>query len=172
MSEAFEPAAHAAVGKVRPDLEDDAADEAGVDRCASPRPCGRRPSRSSPTIDVASVVGELVRGRQLDGEPVLGLGHERVELDADLLELSRSALLRDEPDEVAHELVGVDGDLGEHLGLARRVDLGVAQERAQLGHLVHRGRDRGEVACHRADTVRFLRGLEERAGVHAVRDRH
>ncbi len=79
---------------------------------------------------------------------------------------------RDEPDEVAHELVGVDGDLGEHLGLARRVDLGVAQERAQLGHLVHRGRDRGEVACHRVDTVRFPRGLEERAGVHAVRDRH
>ncbi len=63
-------------------------------------------------------------------------------------------------------------ELLEHLALARRLDLRVAQERAQLGHVVHRAGERGEIGRDRVDAVRLLRGLEERARVHAVRDGH
>ena len=118
------------------------------------------------------VVGELVRGRELDREPVLRLRDERVELGADLGQLARAALLGDEPDEVADELVAVCRQLPEDVGLAGRLDLRVAQERAQLGHLVHRACERGEIGCDRVHAIGVLRGLEERAGVHAVRDRH
>ena len=111
VSEALEAAAHAAVGAVRPDLQDDPADEARVDACASPRPCGRRPSRSAATIDFASASESSYDGGELDGQPVLRLGDERVELRADLRQLAGAALLGDEPDEVAHELVAVGGEL-------------------------------------------------------------
>ena len=96
------------------------------------------------------------------------LRDERVELRADLRELARAALLRDEPDEVAHELVAVRRQLPEDVGLARRLDLRVAQERAQLGHLVHRAGERRKIGRDCVHAVGVLRGLEQRARVHAV----
>ena len=87
-------------------------------------------------------------------------------------QLACAALLRDEADEVAYELVGVGGELLEHLALPGRLDLRVAQERAQLGHLVHRAGERSEIGRDRVDPVGFLRRLEERARVHALRDGH
>ena len=66
----------------------------------------------------------------------------------------------------------VRGQLREHLGLACRVDLRVAEERAQLGHLVHRCRERAESAATASTRSGLLRRLEERAGVHALRDGH
>ena len=124
------------------------------------------------TIDVASSSESSYDGRELDGKSVLRLRDERVELGADLRNLARAALLRDEPDEVANELVAAFRQLAEDVGLAGRVDLRVAQERAQLGHLVHRACERGEIGCDRVDAVGVLRRLEERARVHAVRDCH
>ena len=124
------------------------------------------------TIDRGLVVGELVRGRELDRESVLRASDERLELTGDLGQLGRTPLLGDEPDEVADELVSVGGELLEHRGLPLRLDLGVAQERAELRHLVGRGRERVEVGRDRVHAVRLLRGLEERACVHALRDRH
>ena len=70
------------------------------------------------------------------------------------------------------ELVGLGRELSEHVGLARRLDLRVAEEGAQLRHLVHGSGDGGEVVRDRIDATGFLRGLEERAGVHALRDCH
>src|SRR5688572_5272827 len=171
VSQSLEPSANAAVGQVRPDPQDDPADEVGVDGA---RRLDLAAGRLLDLLDdrLRLRVGELVRGRELDREPVLRLGDERVELGADLLQLARSALLRDEADEVADELVGTGGDLLEHLGLARRLDLRIAEERAQLGNLVHGASDRGEVAGDRVHAARVLRGLEERAGVHALRDGH
>src|SRR5918995_6016288 len=171
VSQSLEPSADAAVGQVRPDPQDDPADEVGVDGA---RRLDLAAGRLLDLLDdrLRLDVGELVRGRELAREPVLRLGYERVELGADLLQLARSALLRDEADEVADELVGTGGDLLEHLGFARRLDLRVAEERAQLGNLVHGASDRGEVAGDRVHAARVLRGLEERAGVHALRDGH
>ena len=70
------------------------------------------------------------------------------------------------------ELVPVRDQLREHFGLAGGVDLRIAEKGAQLGHVVDRCRERGEVGGDRVDAVRLLRRLEERAGVHALRDCH
>ena len=55
---------------------------------------------------------------------------------------------------------------------SRRVDLRVAEERAELGHLLDRAGERGEVRRDLLEPPLLLRGLEERAGVHALRDGH
>src|SRR5262249_1170675 len=101
-----------------------------------------------------------------------GLGDERLELGTELHDLSSAALLRCEPHEVADELVGISRELGENCGLPSRLDLRVAEERAELGHVVHCRCQRGEVGRHGVDALRLLRRLEERAGVHALRDCH
>ncbi len=90
------------------------------------------------TIDCASLSESSYDGRELDRQAVLRLRDERVELLAELGNLAGAALLGREAHEVADELVGIGGELPEHRGLAGRVDLRVAQERAQLGHVVHR----------------------------------
>ena len=171
MSETLEAAAHAAVGEVRPDPEDDPRDQVGVDGAAG---LDRAAGRLLDLVDdrLGLRIGELVRRGELDREPVLRLRDERVELGTDLGQLAGPALLGGEADEVADELVGFPGELLEHLGLPSRIDLRVAKERAQLGHVVHRARERGEVGGDRVDAIRLLRGPEERAGVHALRDCH
>src|SRR4249919_252789 len=144
LSQALEPSANASVGAVRPDLEDDAADEARVDAARGfHRAAGGLLDRSHDRLRV--LVRELVRGRELDREAVLRSRDERIKLLADLLELTGPSLLGREPDEVAHELVGVGRQLLEHGRLAVRLDLGVPEERTELGHLVHRRCESAEV---------------------------
>ena len=67
-SQSFEPAAHAGVDAQRAGLQHDAADQVGIDACASPRPV--RPDACSiwPTIARASSSDSSYGGRQLDGE--------------------------------------------------------------------------------------------------------
>ena len=124
------------------------------------------------TMDFGLGVGELVRRRELDRETVLGASDERCELLVHHAELAGAALLRCEAHEVPDELVGARADLVEDLGLPGRVDLRVAEERLERGHVLERGGERGEVGCDGVDPVLVPRGLEERAGVHALRDCH
>jgi hypothetical protein len=72
-----------------------------------------------------------------------------VKLLAEFLELAARPFSAARRTKVAHELVGVDRDLLEHGSLAGRFDLRVAQERSQLGHVLHRLGSAGEVGGHR-----------------------
>ncbi len=133
-----------------------------------------RPGRALDRLDdrLGLGVGELVRRRELDRETVLGASDERCELLVHHAELAGAALLRCEPHEVPDELVRARADLVEDLGLPGRVDLRVAEKGLERGHLLEGGGERCEVGCDGVDPVLVPRGLEERAGVHALRDCH
>jgi hypothetical protein len=116
------------------------------------------------------VVRELVRRRELDGEPALLGRDERGELLVDARELGGAPLLDDHEQEVPHQFVGVAEELAERRLLRAEVDLGVFEQRAQLGD---RARGLDEVAAllgDLADTVLLPRRVEEGAGVDAVGD--
>ena len=74
------------------------------------------------------VVVELDGGRQLDLEAALLRSGEALELAPDLLDLPRAALLGQEEQEVADELVGIAEHGLERAALGARVELRVAQE--------------------------------------------
>src|SRR5687767_854801 len=109
---------------MRPDPEDDPADQVSVD---ASRGLDRAAGRLLDLLDDRLRLGvrELVRSGELDREPVLRLRNERIELGADLGQLAGPALLGGEADEVADELVGLRGELLEHLRLTRGIDLRV-----------------------------------------------
>ena len=125
-----------------------------------------------PTIGARLVVGELVRGRELDREAALRAVDDRLELLGDRAELAGAALLRDEPDEVADERVAAGrrpargrwpSRAGSSCGLARNAWSSGSLERARRAR---RGSRDG------VDAVLLLRRLEEGARVHALRDGH
>jgi hypothetical protein len=113
-----------------------------------------------------------VRGGQLEGKTVLSGGDEPGELVVHLGELAGTTLLRDEADEVPDELVGTRADLVEHRRFACGLDLRVAEKRAQLGKGVECGGERGEVGRDGLQAIFVPCRLEERTGVHPLRDRH
>src|SRR5439155_25408444 len=105
----FETAAHARVDAERAGLEDDAADQVGVD---GPGRLDGPAGRALDLLDDAAllVAVEVDGGRQLDLEPPLLRGGEALELTLDLLDLPRPALFGRQEHEVAHQLVGVAED--------------------------------------------------------------
>jgi hypothetical protein len=112
--------------------QDDPADDVGVDgarRLDLPSCCvlDLRDDR------LGFVVGELARGGELDGEPTLLACHQPLELGGHLLDLPRAALLGHDEQEVLEERLLVARDVGQDLGLRGRVELRVAQDRAELG---------------------------------------
>src|SRR4051794_8529678 len=90
-----EAAAHAGVETQRADLEDEAADQARVD--AAPR-VDRPAERAGDALDeaVRLLVGELHRRGEVELEPALRLGDERLELPGDLFDLADAPLLHEE----------------------------------------------------------------------------
>src|SRR5207302_392413 len=80
-------------------------------------------------------IRELTRGRQLDVEAPFLDREEAVELARDLLDLTTAPFLRDETQEIAHELVRAAEQLVEHRHLRARLELRVAQHGAQLRHV-------------------------------------
>src|SRR5918996_1317985 len=168
VSQALEAAADAAVGAERADLQDDAADQRRVDRARGLN-CAARGLLDRLHDRAGVLLGELVRGRELNGEPVLRAIHERLQLGLDLRKLAGAALLRDQAHEVPHELVRSGGDLGEDGRLLRRIDLWVPQESAQLRDLVEGGREGMELLRDPVELPLLLGSLEERPGVHALR---
>src|SRR3954469_10804778 len=107
--EALQAAAQASVHAQRAGLEDDAADQLGVDRaCRLNRP----PGRFLDLVDDRArlLLGELDRGRQLDVQLSLRPRDELLELLADLLDLAAPALFDQQAQQVADERVGIAGD--------------------------------------------------------------
>src|SRR5581483_10674552 len=130
-SKPFEPAAHARVDPARADLQDDPADQPGVDAPggADP-PAGRRGDLVDDRGRV--LVGELERRRQLDVELALLRGDQPLELPLNLVELADPALLREQAQEVPQQLVAVGEERVERRRLRPPVDLRVLEHRAQL----------------------------------------
>src|SRR5438552_94586 len=86
-----EAAPHARVEAQRADLEHDAADQARVDApLRVDRPA--EGARDALHEAVRLVVGELDRSRELEPEPALCLGDERLELLGDVLDLADPCL--------------------------------------------------------------------------------
>jgi hypothetical protein len=124
-AEPVEAPADACVESHRACLEDDAADQVGVD---APR---RHDLPAGSFFDLRDhvarlVVGELDRRRQLDVEDPLLARREPLELASDLLDLAGAALLGEEHQEVADELVLAAEQLLERRRLDAVLELGVA----------------------------------------------
>src|SRR3954447_239090 len=170
LAKSLEAAAHARVEAHRSRLQDDAADQLRVDAA---RGLDGTAGRLLDLLDdVCGLgVGQLVGGGELDGQhPLLGC-HERLVLPRDLRKLGRAALLRENPHEVAHELVGIAAeDVHEDGRLDVRVELGVHEHRVQVGHLLHGGGHVDDVVPDLVELARVARGLEERPRVHPVCD--
>ena len=103
-AEPVQAAAHARVDAQRAGLEDEAADQVGVDRA------GRLDRAARRLLDLADDRGglgvvELVGGGQLDRQAALLAVDDRLELLDDLTELARPPLRRDDADEVADDRV-------------------------------------------------------------------
>src|SRR5215210_7516868 len=145
-SQPLEAAAHARVDAQRARLQDDAADQARVDR---PRRLDGAAGRALDLVEDLSrlVVRQLVRCRELDAEPALQLCDEALELAVDLAELPGAVLLDRHQQEVPEELV-------------------------ELGNLVDHLDEPAEVVLDLFEVVALLRGLEEGACVRAVGDTH
>ena len=66
----------------------------------------------------------------------------------------------------------VPGEVAEDARLRARVELRVAQDRAELGSLGDGGREVGDRLVHLLQAALLLRRREQRLGVDAVRDGH
>src|SRR5581483_11859431 len=171
LSQSFQSPAHARVDAERAGLQDDAADEARIHRS---RRLDLPPGRLLDLLEDRGrlVVAQLARGRELDGQPPLLARDQALELRRDLLELAGPSLLRHEPEEVREQRLLVARDVGEDLGLCRRLELRVPENGAQLLRPGGRGGEVGERLVHLLQAARLLRGAEQRLGVDAVRDGH
>src|SRR3954447_11113088 len=168
-AKSFEAAADGCVEAHRAGLEDEAADQVGVDAAARLDAAARR--LLDLADDVLEVrVGEFERGRQLDLEHALLGGDEAVELARDRPDLARATLLREQADEVDGLLVCVAEHVEQDLRLDALVELGVLEHRGELRHLVDGGREVGQLLAHGLEVVGALRGVEQRPRIHAVRD--
>src|SRR4051812_27037621 len=105
-AKSFEAAADGCVEAHRAGLEDEAADQVGVDAAARlDAAAGRLLDLADDALEIC--VGELERRRQLDLEHALLGGDEAVELARDRHDLAGAALLGQQPNEVDRLLVGV-----------------------------------------------------------------
>src|SRR5437764_5263844 len=134
VSQSFQSPADARVDAQRARLQDDAADEVGVDlprrlHLATPRLLDLLQDR------LRLGVGQLARRRQLDGQAPLLARDQPLELLRDLLELARAALFRHHLEEVHEERFLVAREVGEDRGLRARLKLRVAQDGAELRRL-------------------------------------
>ncbi len=171
VAKAFEAAANARVDAQRAGLEDEASDQLRVDVA------GGLDGSAGSLFDLADelvclLVGEVHCRRQLDVEnTLLGVG-ECLVLAHDLLDLRAPTLLGEELEEVPHERVGAAQDVLEDRGLRLRVDLGVLEQRSQLGDVVERGGEIDELLPDEVDLVVVARRVDQRTRVDAVGDCH
>src|SRR6476660_4626033 len=125
-SQSFQSPAHARVDAQRARLQDDAADQIGVDLLRRVDLASRR------VFDLLQDrlrlgLGQLARRRQLHGQAPLLTRHQPLELLRDLLELARAPLLRHQLEEVREQRLLVACEVGEDRGLRARLELRVAQ---------------------------------------------
>src|SRR5947199_16407 len=93
--------------------------------------------------------------------------HQPLELLRDLLELAGAILLGDEEQKVLEERLVVAGEVGEDASLRGRLELRIAQHRAQLRRLLDCRREVGERLADLRKTTVLLRRREKRLGVDA-----
>ncbi len=166
-TELVEPAAHARVGAHRAGLDDDAADDVGVDR-----PRGDDASAGG-LLDLLDhlgslLVGELDRGGQLELEDALLAREQPSEFLVHLLDLRDPPLLGEEMDEVQEDLVPAGEEVVERGELRLRLHLGIAEKAAQLLRFRKRRGERVELLAHTWENVLLLGCLEESLGIDAV----
>ena len=173
MSKSFEAAADARVEAERAGLEDDPADRSGSTlRVASTeRPdassiCATMPRASSSESSNAVVSSTC--------EHALLARHELVELARDLVDLAGAALLGDQAEEVADELVGAAQDVARgwrpsSRGRARGC---AARRRARAPRGRWRRSRRARSCASSSRPLLLARRLEQRPRVHALRDTH
>src|SRR3954447_21334803 len=133
LAQAREPAADARVDAHRARLDDEPADQVGVDarRCLD-LAAGRRADLLD---DRASLLGrQLERGRELDVEDALLAAPQLLELPLHRGDPVGAALLDEHQGEAAHELVRAAQQVLEHADLGARVELRVAQAGVELRH--------------------------------------
>src|SRR3954451_9943783 len=168
-AELVEAAADARVGAHGAGLDDDAADDVGVDRTRG----DDAPARG--LLDLLDDLGglllrELDRGGELQLEDALFAREQPAELRVDRLGLGDSSLLREEVDEVEEDRVRAGEEVVERRELRLGLHLRVAEKPAQLVGLGERGRERVELLPHARDGVLVPGGLEKRLGVHTLDD--
>src|SRR5581483_6963177 len=167
--QSFQPAAHARVDAQRAGLEDDAADQGGVDLALS------LDSLAGCLLDLGDdvarlLVGELERRRQLDRQLALLARGKALELLRDLVDLSPAPLLDQQAEDVEDERVGVAGDDVDGRGLGALVELRVAEDLLEVRNLPHRLDEVAELLAHVAQAPGFPRRLEQRPRVGAMDD--
>src|SRR3954451_15012431 len=128
VSQSFQSPAHARVDAERACLQDDAAHQVGVDLLR------RLDLAAGRVLDLLQDrlrlgVGQLTRGRQLDGQAALLARHQPLELLRDLLELARAAFLRHDLEEVREQRLLVAREVGQDRGLGAPLQMRVAQYR-------------------------------------------
>src|SRR5689334_6281517 len=144
----LQAAADARVETVGTNLQDDAADQVGVDRAR------RLDLAAGRLLDLVEqlarlLVRELDRRRQLGVDDALVLGDQALELARDLLERARAALVGEQEQEVTHELLAAAEHVLECGRPRARVELRIAQQLAQLGHLGLGSDDLLQLLAHR-----------------------
>src|SRR5712691_2656681 len=169
MAQSFEPAADGRIDAEGIGLQHEPADQARVD---SARRLDRATARLLDLLhDFARLlVRQLVRGGELHVQAPLFRGHHSVEFLGDLLDLADAAFLGGQPKEIAEELVGVSEQLLQQLRLRARIELRVAQDGPQLGHVVDGGGEVAELGVNLLQALLLLRGVEQRARIGAMDD--
>src|SRR5689334_1667346 len=126
MAQALDSAAHRGVNAHRSCLQDEAADQTGIDLQGRLDLAARR-LLDLPEDLVRLVPGQVVSRGQLDVEPTRFGGHEPIELAGNLVDLADPALLRCEAEEIAQQLVCLADELPDDAGLRLRIELRVPE---------------------------------------------
>src|SRR5437763_2251210 len=134
VSQSFQSSADARVDAHRPRLQDHPADQVRIDAARGFDLAAGR------ALDLSHdrrrfLISQLLRRRELDRQSPLLARLQALELARHLLDLADPVLLRPEAQEVAHEVVGAAEQVLDHRSFRRRLELRIAQDRAQLRHL-------------------------------------
>ena len=167
MAQTFDPAADGCIDAQGIGLQHEAADQVRVD------PVLRFHRAPGCLLDLLHdalclVIRELDRCRQLDVQAPFVQGDEAIELARDFLDLADPALLRDESQEVAQQLVVIPDEVLHDLCLHLALDLRAAEYAAQLRDVAECSREVVEPLADLVEPVFLLGGLEQGARVRAV----
>src|SRR2546422_1451818 len=167
MAQALDAAAHGGVDAHRSRLQDEAADQIGVDLP------GRLDLAARRLLDLLEdptrfVLGEVVRGGQLDVEAAFFRGHQPVELPSDVLDLADATLFRGQAQEIPDQLIGLAEHFGDDPRFRLRIELGIAQDGTELGDVTNRSYEVAQLLMDLGEPALLLCRLEQRPRVGAV----
>src|SRR3954470_19859629 len=171
LAQALDPAADAGVDAHRAGLQDEAADQVGIDPAGRLDLASRRLSNQQD--DRLALLGrQLDRSRELDVQDALVTAPHVLELALHDGDLVLAPLLGDEQQEVAEEVVRPLQEVPEHGGFRPRVELRVPQPGAEPGHAPQPLHEAGDLVADPLQLPRLLGRVEQGRRVYALRDRH